>query len=224
MDKIQHTGVKGMRWGVRRDSNRPGGADGKEESEKVVDKRGKIKKTLDSMKREREWGKVLREVDKMTTKDINTVKKRIDLENNLKSLRKSKMATKKDKADYLRREFMSDAEISRKVNRLQAKENLHKSVKSASKEQREFGYKVAQTAGSLGVRYVLEGGRPSGTAMAIAKTTYKDAHEIWKNNPKDHWDKSEGKVLDKVGTKSPFAADGIKFLLNQHRAKNKEKK
>jgi len=152
---LKHVGVKGMRWGVHRDRNRPGGADGKEESEKVVDTRGKIRKNLDSMKRERQWHKALRDVDKMTTKQITTVTKRVALENSLKRLSKTKIATKKDKEDYLRREFMSDQELSRKVTRLQAKDSLHKTVREASKEQREFGEKVVQVASSVGVKYAI---------------------------------------------------------------------
>lgn len=152
---LQHVGIKGMRWGVRRDRNRPGGADGKEESSKVVDKRGKLRKNLDSMKRERDWKKVLNEVDKLNTKDIQKVSKRIDLENDLKKLSKSKMAKSKDREDYLRREHMSDAELVRKVNRLRAKDKLQKSISEASKEQREFGEKVVNISKSIGVKYAL---------------------------------------------------------------------
>jgi hypothetical protein len=150
---LKHHGVKGQKWGVIRDRNRPGGADGKWESEKQVDNRGKLQKRLDSMKRERQWNSVLREMDKMSTKDINTVTTRVRLENDLKRLSKSKVATKKDKEDYLRRDKMSNQELSRKVARLNAKEGLLKQVSSASKEQREFGIKVVQTAGTLGVQY-----------------------------------------------------------------------
>jgi hypothetical protein len=217
-DIIKHYGIKGMHWGVRRNSNRPGGADGKEESDKVVDKRGKLKKHLDSMKREREWGKILREVDTMTTKDINTVKKRLDLENNLKTLTKTKMATKKEKADYLRREFMSDAEISRKVNRLQAKENLHKSVSNASKEQRELGAKIVQISSSVGVKY------------ALTRTIHpKDVFDAYKK-PKESADKAQldavTAVLGKVkggryASHTTNVNNAITGLLNRNK---KEKK
>lgn len=155
MTSLQHHGIKGMKWGVIRDRNRPGGADGKEESTKVVDKRNRVTKKLDSLSRERQWSKVLKNVNELNTKDINTVVKRINLENNLKTLSKSRVGGKKDKEDYLRREHMSDAELSRKVVRLRAKESLHKAVKDASKEQRAFGEKVVRVGGSLGVKYAV---------------------------------------------------------------------
>lgn len=188
---LKHVGVKGMRWGVRRDRNRPGGADGKEESTKVQDKRSKVKKKLDSMKRERDWKHVLREVDKLNTKDIQKVSKRIDLENDLKRLSKSKIAKYKDREDYLRREHMSDAELVRKVNRLRAKDKLQKSVSEASKEQREFGEKVVNITKSIGVKYAVNRavGKKLGTKDLFDAVT----------NPKDSLKKSKEQLInDKV--------------------------
>lgn len=190
-EALKHSGVKGMRWGVRRNSDRPGGADGKEESEKVKDTRGKIRKKLDSMKRERQWSKVLREIDTMSTKDISVVTKRVTLENSLKNLSKSKVATKKDKEDYLRREHMSDAELSRKVTRLRAKDGLHKAVRDASKEQREFGEKVVQVASSVGIKYAING-RPKD-----ARDIFKDVFEASKK-PKENADKAKKDLLKEV--------------------------
>lgn len=155
---LLHAGVRGMKWGVRRDRNKSGGADGKEESTKVVvdnSRRGKLKAQLNSMSRERQWKKIVREMDKLSTKDIQTVTSRIKLENDLKTYSRSNVGNKKDKADYLRREHMSDAELKRKVNRLRAKEQLKKSVSDASKEQREMGEKVVNIAKSISIRYAL---------------------------------------------------------------------
>lgn len=191
-ETLQHTGVKGMRWGVHRNSNRPGGADGKWESEKIKDNRGKIRKNLDSMKREREWHKVLKDMHTLSTKDINVVKKRIDLENNLKVLSKTKgVATKKDKDDYLRREHMSDAELNRKVVRLRAKSGLHKAVKDASKEQRELGEKVVQVASSVGIKYAINR-RP-----IKAKDVFKDVFEA-SRNPKENYSNAKKDLQKQV--------------------------
>lgn len=189
---LKHVGVKGMKWGVRRDRNRPGGADGKEESVKVVDKRGNLTKKLDSMKRERQWIKVLKDVDKLNTKDISSVTKRISLENNLKTLSKTKgVGGKKDKDDYLRREHMSDAELNRKVVRLRAKSGLHKAVKDASKEQREFGEKVVQVASSVGVKYAI-------TRQPItAKDIFKDVIDASKN-PKESGAKAKDDLQKEI--------------------------
>lgn len=185
-DSIQHHGIKGMRWGVMRNRNRPGGADGKEESEKVKDKRSTLTKNLDSMKRERQWNKVLKNVNKLNTTEINAVTKRIKLENSLKTLSKSKVGSKKDREDYLRRANMSDAELNRKVVRLRAKESLRSAVKDASKEQRDFGEKVVRVGSSLSVKYALK--------KSLGPKDFLDAF----NDPKEASKKAKEDVLDNV--------------------------
>lgn len=162
-DILQHAGIKGMRWGVRRNRSRPGGADGKEESTKVVDRRSKLAVKVSSMSRERQWKKVLNDMDKLDTKDITKVTKRITMENDLKRLAKSSVGKAKDKDDYLRRDKMSDAELIRKITRLRAKDSLKKSTLEATREQREFGEKVVQIGSSIGVKYALK--RTIGTPL-----------------------------------------------------------
>jgi hypothetical protein len=127
------------------------------------------------------------------------------------------MATKKDKEDYLHRHEMSNEELTRKIARLQAKESLHKAVKKASKEQIEIGKKVAQTAGSIGVNYALNGG-PTGNKWNVARTTAKDAMTIWEK-PNDHWNKAESDVLDEIERRNQFAGQTSKFLVKQYKAK-----
>lgn len=188
-DVLKHAGIKGMRWGVKRDRNRVGGADGKEESEKIKDTRGKVKKNLDSMKRERQWKSVLKDVDKLNTKDITAVTKRVTLENNLKQLSKSGIAKPKDRDDYLRRANMADDELSRKVVRLRAKDSLYKSVNEASKEQREFGQKIVQIASSVGVKYALN------KNPTTAKSIFKDVLDASKK-PKESSEKAKQDLLD----------------------------
>lgn len=198
---LKHVGVKGMKWGVRRDRNRPGGADGKEESTKVVDKRSKMSKNLDSLKRERQWNKVVKNMNQLNTKEINAVANRVKLENNLKTLSKSKVGSKKDREDYLRREHMSDAELSRKVVRLRAKESLHKAVREASKEQRDFGEKVVRIGGSLGVKYAVK-----------KSISPKDVFDAVKN-PKDASAKAKEELLGSVS--NPSNRDILKNVLDK---------
>jgi hypothetical protein len=182
MSKLEHAGVKGMHWGVRRDTNRPGGADGI--PDKGEKKRGKLGKHLDSLKRERSWNKALKEVHNMSAKDIKIVASRISLENNFKALSRGKMGTKKDKTDYLRRHEMSDQELARKIALIQAKESLHKAVRNASKEQREIGIKIAQTASTIGVKYALNGrpalkGIPKDILDAFQEPTIKTQQDAY---------------------------------------------
>jgi hypothetical protein len=205
---LQHAGIKGMRWGIRRDRNRPGGADGKEESIKVKDDRGPIRKRLDSMKRERQWKEVVKQMDKLSTKDINTVAKRIQQENSLKTLSKT-VGNKKDKADYLRRENMSDAELSRKVKRLQAKESLTTAVGKASKEQREMGEKVIEISKTIGVKFAIAklGGKKPGIS---------EIYDIL-NNPKESYKKSKNELIE-----TKVSNDALKDVLKKLSSTKKE--
>lgn len=150
---LRHSGVRGMKWGVIRNRNRPGGADGRPDaSDARRTKRSKLGQHMDSLKRERQWKKVASEIDQMSTKDIAIVTKRIRLENSLKRLSKE-VGTSKDKHDYLHRHKMDDQELSRKVTRLSAKESLFKEINTASKTQRELGRRIVDTAGSLAFTY-----------------------------------------------------------------------
>lgn len=181
-DVIQQAGVKGMKWGIRRDYTQRGGADGKlDAKDKPI--RTALGKKLNSLKRERQWKSVLKEMDSLSTKDITEIAKRVTLENSLKTLSRSKVGTKKDREDYLRRERMDNQELSRKVTRLKAKENLHNAVSNASKEQREFGQKLVQIGGSLGVKYAL-----------TKSISPKDVFDTVKN-PKASADKAKGDLL-----------------------------
>jgi hypothetical protein len=207
-DILKHHGVKGMRWGVVRNRNRPGGADGRPDKNDNQATTA-IGRRLNSMKRERQWKAVLKEVDSMTTKEITAVKKRVDLENSLKTLSKSKAANKKDRDDYIRRDKMSDQELSRKVTRLRAKNGLYESVDKASIEQRLLGEKVVQVASSVGFKYAVNRGKITpkdllDTAVSATKDPkgrYEEGRkEVLKNvtDPKARWVTDQGlKALEK---------------------------
>lgn len=136
-DILIHYGVKGMRWGVHK-------------SDKVS-----IRERAGSLKRERQWKKVLGEVDNMTNDQISMVSRRVKSENEFKRLvRESKMSTAQDKKDYIRRADMDDVELNNKVTRLRIKDSLSKSVSDASKEQREFGEKVVNVGSALTLKAV----------------------------------------------------------------------
>lgn len=124
-----------MRWGVRRDKTT-------------------LRENWDSLKRERQWKKVVREIDSLTTSEIQTVSKRVGLENDLKRLTKNKSIAKdSDRADYVRRANLTDDELAVKVTRLRAKESLTKNVSDASKEQRELGEKIVNVGGTVALKY-----------------------------------------------------------------------
>lgn len=177
-DILQHYGVKGMRWGVVREV----GPDGR------IRNTGKtsVKEKLGSLKRERQWKNVIKEMDNMTVDQIQTVTKRITLENDLKRLSKSSIATKKDKQDYVRRADMDTDELSMKVTNLRAKDNLSKAVSSASKEQVEFGKKVVDATSALTLKY-----------MATKTLTPQDVFDAV-NKPKPIKDQAVKSLIDQA--------------------------
>lgn len=121
-------------------------------------KNGIIKQHINSIKREQHWHKVLKDVNSMTTKEIYATSNRIQLENELKRLSKSKIiGSAKDKNDYLLRANMSDEELKRKVTRLRAKESLVRNVSDVTKKQRQFGERVTKTARSLAINSAVKG-------------------------------------------------------------------
>lgn len=216
---LQHSGVKGMRWGIIRNRNRPGGADGRPDTNDNH-ATSKIGKRLNSMKRERQWKSVLKELDTMTTKDIQTVTKRVSLENRLKHLSKSKVASKKDKEDYLRRDRMDDQELTRKVARLQAKDSLHKAISDASKEQRELGEKIVNVAKSVGMKYAVN-------KVSGKKTSQDDIFEAVFVSKKSK-NGMINEVADKVLTKTKLSDDNKKqakdILTKAYESKTKKSK
>ena len=210
---LKHYGVKGMRWGVVRDRNRPGGADGVPEKLKVstdegmvapstVTKKGKIRKNLDSLKRERDWNKVVKEMDKLSTSDITLVSKRLGLENELKKYSNTKgVGKKKDKEDYLRRADMSNEELSRKVVRLKAKNNLKNASSDATKQQREFGERIVHVGGNLNMQYAMKRRlSPQDVFDVITdskpKDSYKKSREDLLNTTLKDTDPAKKEVLD----------------------------
>jgi hypothetical protein len=174
-DILQHHGVKGMHW-------------------------GKVKSHVDSVKREHSLRKTVKNADNMSTKDIQKVGARAQLENDMKRLSKEKhVGSKKDKADYLKRADMPDQELLRKVQRLRAKSNLKRIASDATKTQREMGKRVMQVAGTIGLHYALTGkvdkkvvaGAVIGAAVAaggekarMLKNLHDQSKNIKKNNTK----------------------------------------
>lgn len=183
-ETLQHHGVKGQKWGVIRKRN----LSAKSSTPK---KPSRVKKEIDSIKREKSWNKILKDVNNMSTKEIQAHANRAQLENEYKRLvKKSDISSKKDKADYLRRDKMSEQELRRKVTRLRAKDSLNRSAKEATKTQRAFAKKVADKAAPLAIKYALKG--------SISKEDIMDTFI----NPKSSADRAKKDFLNSVyGTK-----------------------
>lgn len=164
-DVLQHYGVKGMHWGKHKANVSAGvkkvGGTTKEVASKAASKvASKAKPHIDSIKRERSWKKKLNEASGMSTKDIQKLSSRAQLENDMKRLsKKPEVGSSKDKKDYLKRADMSDQELHRKVQRLRAKENFSRNANDATKRQKEIAKKVLQIAAPLVLTAVMNGGK-----------------------------------------------------------------
>lgn len=169
-ENLQHYGVKGMRWGVRRSEKQLAIArkvrDGAvNNAKKKVDR---VKARVSSAKRRNDWKKTLKDLDNMSIDDMQKVARRIQLENDFRNLTKPKLsqtlspqrmnrgvATKKDREDYLKRGRMSDEELTASVLKLRARENLKRTVRDANPMQSKYGRQVTEAAGPLALKYAL---------------------------------------------------------------------
>lgn len=160
---LLQSGVKGMKWGKHKANVSAGVKKAGEKTKEVATKAtSKVKPHIDSIKREHSWKKTLKNADKMSTKEIQKLSSRAQLENDLKRLSKKKklgstkdIGTSKDKKDYLNRANMSDQELHRKVQRLRVKSSLNRNANDATTKQKEIAKKVLHIAAPLVLQYAL---------------------------------------------------------------------
>ena len=145
--EIEHSGVKGMKWGKRKDRSRA----------TSTKEPGRLKKSIASSKREALLLKDLRNTSKMTDDQLKTKTKRIQSENDLKRLTETKGITKGTKKAKAKREIywdrgkMSDAELKTKVDRLQLEANLKKQIKKSNATHIKAANGLINSASKLAV-------------------------------------------------------------------------
>ena len=167
-EAIEHHGVKGMKWGVRRYQPYPKGqrnagkfidaSKNKGGSSQNGNKVSGVKGAIRSKGRELSMVAAQREIKNLTTKDAQTVLSRAQLENRFKRLSSTpNVGTTKSKEEYLNRENMSNEELKRKVDRLQLADNMRMESRKANQEVIDMGKKIVAIAAPIAVQVAVSG-------------------------------------------------------------------
>lgn len=129
---LEHHGVKGQKWGVRRKIKSG-----------VTTAKNEVKLRNDSAKRERSWAKT--DVSKMSTSQLRNQASRVRLENELKRHARG-TGNKTVKREYLNRSKIDDATLRKRVERLNLEREFNKSAKLSSKSQRDLAKSIIKSA------------------------------------------------------------------------------
>ena len=135
--QLQHVGVKGMKWGVRKSRKSKDRA-----SETTPKPKSTLRKYVDSNRRELGMNKMLKDVDTLPDAEVVRRVNRVRNENDFRRAIDNtafvdRKRRKKLREEYFNRENLSDAELQERVRRLNLEDNLRREVVRASKPQRE---------------------------------------------------------------------------------------
>lgn len=155
---LEHAGVKGMKWGKRKSTT------------KSSKEPGRLRKEIDSNKRELMALKELKNPGKLSDSELKSKTTRLRNENSLKRL------SKKDRNSYLNRSKLSDADLKTKVERLQLEDNLKQEVRKATSGQREVANKVIKkVAATTLATYTDANGKFSATGNENADIVIRES-------------------------------------------------
>ena len=135
--QLQHVGVKGMKWGVRKSRTSKDRA-----SETTPKPKSTLRKYVDSNRRELGMNKMLKDVDTLPDAEVVRRVNRVRNENDFRraidnTAFVNNKRRKQLREEYFNREKMSDSELQERVRRLNLEDNLRREVVRASKPQRE---------------------------------------------------------------------------------------
>ena len=135
--QLQHVGVKGMKWGVRKSRTSKDRA-----SETTPKPKSTLRKYVDSNRRELGMRKMLKDVDTLPDAEVVRRVNRVRNENDFRraidnTTFVNNKRRKQLRDEYFNRENLSDSELQERVRRLNLEDNLRREVVRASKPQRE---------------------------------------------------------------------------------------
>ena len=143
--QLQHVGVKGMKWGVRKSRKSKDRA-----SETTPKPKSTLRKYVDSNRRELGMNKMLKDLDTLPDAEVVRRVNRVRNENDFRRAIDNTAFVdhkrrKQLREEYFNREKLSDSELQERVRRLNLEDNLRREVVRASKPQREAANKLIKS-------------------------------------------------------------------------------
>ena len=149
--QLEHFGVKGMKWGVRKSRKSKDRA-----SETTPKPKSTLRKYVDSNRRELGMNKMLKDVDTLPDAEVVRRVNRVRNENDFRRAIDNtafvdRKRRKQLREEYFNRENMSDAELQERVRRLNLEDNLRREVVRASKPQREAANELIKSVSTQAI-------------------------------------------------------------------------
>ena len=164
-DYLEHAGVKGMKWGVRKSDN--------SNRVKKTKKPSVVVDSVKSIKRESDWAKKSRNARSLSDAELKRAVERLKNENAIKRNTHNRMSTLTDKANrenrktYRERAKYSDEEIKKIAKRVNLEAEFRKQASVAAPWKRKLAKEAINIAkntpaGTLGqhddmIKSVLKG-------------------------------------------------------------------
>lgn len=162
---LEHFGVKGMKWGVRKADNAS--------RVKKAKKPGVIRESVSSLKRESDWAKKSKNARSLSDAELKRAVERLKNENAIKRNTHNRFASMTDSANssnrkqYRQRAQYSDAEIKKIATRINLEAEFRKQASVAAPWKRKLAKEAIQAvsntpSGTFGknddmVKLVLKG-------------------------------------------------------------------
>ena len=182
--QLQHVGVKGMKWGVRKSRTSKDRA-----SETTPKTKSTLRKYIDSNKREIGMLNMVKDLDGLSDNEIRNRLNRVRNENDMKAIlnnadRALPKRRKNLREEYFNRANLTDTQLQERVNRLKLEENLRKEVVRATRSQREAANEVIKKVSAQTVSYYTDPttGEFSATGVPATDMLLKETLQYPKSN------------------------------------------